>query len=582
MAAGTFNRLFGLASAYKFRFFLASVTALLSSIAAIVPFVLIYLLLIELLNSYNSGSSFDESYVLRLAVASLIAVFLKFSMMGVSTTLSHIAAYNVLYDLRIQLARKLGSLSQGYFSKRNTGQIKKVLNEDVENAELFLAHSIPDILSSIFLTVIAAVYLFIIDWRLALATLSVIPISISVQALFIQGMQPILKDFYDQEERLNSALIEYVQGMAAIKIFNRAVESFSRYSNAVEDFQTFCNAFIRKMGLTWSLYNVLIKANLIVIIPLGAFLYWLDSITLPTYILFLLLGPGISIQFVKLTQQLGNLMGVLEGDKRISAIMDEPSLQEGAVSHPPKDFSVEFRDVSFAYEDKRVLDEISFQISPGSMTALVGPSGAGKTTIGRLIPRFWDISSGSICVGGIDIRDMTTESLMSHVSFVFQDTVLFNDTIYENIRLGNPNASPDDVIEVAKIAHCHEFISALPYGYQTVVGERGSTLSGGEKQRISIARAILKDAPIIILDEATSAIDPENEVLIQDALSMLIRNKTLLVIAHRLSTITDADEIVVLESGKVLAKGKHEELLQSSPLYSNMWMAHLATQSWTL
>ncbi len=582
MAAGTFNRLFSLASAYKFRFFWASVTALLSSISAVVPFILIYLLLLELLDSYDTSSSFDQSYVLKLAVGSLIAIVFKFGMMGVSTALSHIAAYNVLYDLRIQLAQKLGSLSQGYFNERNTGQIKKVLNEDVENVELFLAHSIPDILSSAFLIIIVAVYLLIIDWRLALATLSVIPIALSVQAVFIQGLQPIMKDFYDQEERLNSALVEYVQGMATIKIFNKSVESFSKYSDAVESFQMFCNAFIRKLGLTWSLYGVLIKANLIVIIPLGAFLYWLDSITLPTYILFLLLGPGISIQFVKLTQQLGSLMGVAEGGKRIGAIMDEPSLQEGSTAQSPKDFSVELRDVSFSYEDKQVLDGIDLRIPPGSMTALVGPSGAGKTTIGRLIPRFWDVDSGSISLGGIDVRDMRIESLMSHVSFVFQDTVLFNDTMYENIRLGSPDASPDDVIEVARIAHCHEFISALPRGYQTVVGERGSTLSGGEKQRISIARAILKDAPVIILDEATSAIDPEKEVLIQDALSRLVQNKTLLVIAHRLSTIVDADEIVVLDAGKVVAKGAHEDLLQSSRLYSNMWRAHLATQSWTV
>ncbi|MEO0683459.1 MAG: ABC transporter ATP-binding protein [Cyanobacteria bacterium J06649_11] len=579
---GTFTRLFNLASTYRFKLFLSSITALLSSILAIIPYILIYLLLLELLNKYDSGLPFNQAYILRLAIVSLIAIVARYTLLGISNALSHIAAYNILYDLRVQLSHKLGSLSQGYFSQRNTGQIKKVLNEDVEHLELFLAHSIPDILSSLFLIIIAAIYLFFLDWRLALATLAVIPLALGIQAIFIKGMQPVLKDFYDQEERLNSTLIEYVQGMAAIKVFNQSLESFSKYTDAVENFQVFCNAFIQKLGLTWSLYGVLIKANLIFIIPLGAFLYRVDSVSLPTYILFLLLGPGISVQFVKLTQQLGNLMGVVEGDKRISSIMTEPSLEEASVDQTPQSYSIEFHGVSFSYEEKQILHSLSFIIQPGSMTALVGPSGAGKSTIGKLIPRFWDVDSGSICIGGVDVKDMTLESLMSYVSFVFQDTVLFNDTIYANIHLGNPGATPDEVIEVAKAAHCHEFISALPNGYQTVVGERGSTLSGGEKQRISIARAILKNSPIVILDEATSAIDPENEVLIQDALSTLIQDKTLLVIAHRLSTIIDADEIIVLESGQIVAKGRHEGLLESSNLYSKMWNAHLATQNWTL
>jgi ATP-binding cassette subfamily B protein len=522
----------------------------------------------------------DQAYIWKLVFWSIAAIVVRFGFMGLSGTLSHIAAYAILYDLRIKMAQKLGTLPLGYFNEKNTGNIKTAMNEHVENIELFIAHNLPDLTAAIVVPIFTAIILFAIDWRMALATLAVIPVALIAQGLMYKDYKPLMKGYNDALERVNSAVIEYTQGIAVIKAFNQTVESFRKYKDSIEEYHDYVWAWTKRFIPSWSVFSVVVVANLIVILPVGAWLYISRSLPMPTLILFLILGIGFSEPLIKLNVFSSQFMQNMEGLERINGILTEEPLPEPEAERIPSNFDIKFQGVHFSYDKREVLGDINFTVPEKTVTALVGPSGAGKTTIARLIPRFWDVDTGEISIGDINIRDITTERLMSLVATVFQDVTLFNDTISENIRMGNEDVSEGDVIVAAKMAHCHEFIEALPAGYQTSIGEGGAKLSGGEKQRISIARAIVKDAPIIILDEATAFVDPENEELIQDAIAKLAEGKTLIIIAHRLSTITSSDQILVLNEGKIVEKGTHEELILAENLYSRMWKAHVSAQDW--
>jgi ATP-binding cassette subfamily B protein len=454
------------------------------------------------------------------------------------------------------------------------------MNEHVEKIELSIAHHLPDVTAGIAVPIFTAIFLFILDWRMALAMLAVIPVAMAAMSMGYRDFQPMMKGYYDAMEKFNSAIIEYIQGMAVIKAFNQTVESFRKYKDSIEEYNDYMLKWAKRWIPPQTIYSAVIAANLVVILPVGAWLYISGSLSMPTLILFLILGIGFSTPLVKLMDVFNMSAEVLEGIKRIDGILTENPLKEPEVEKKPSNFEIKFQGVHFGYDGTEVLHDINFVVPENTVTALVGPSGAGKTTIARLIPRFWDVNKGEIFIGGINIKDINTEGLMSLAAFVFQDVILFNDTVYENIRMGREDVSEEDVINAAKMAHCHEFISAMPDGYQTIIGERGTKLSGGEKQRISIARAILKDAPIVILDEATAFVDPENEELIQDAIGNLAQGKTLVVIAHRLSTITEANQIIVLDEGKMVEKGAHEELIQAKNLYSRMWDAHVTAQGW--
>ena len=541
----------------------------------LVPFVLVYLVMLEL-----SEPAVDQAYIWNLVFWSIIAILLRFGFMGLSGTLSHIAAYSILYDLRIKLALKLGTLPLGYFNEKNTGNIKTAMNEHVENIELFIAHHLPDLTAAIVVPIFTAILLFAIDWRMALATLAVIPVALMAQGLMFKDYKPLMKGYNDALERVNSAVIEYTQGIAVIKAFNQTVESFGKYKDSIEEYHDYVWAWSKRFIPSWSIFSVVVVANLIVILPVGAWFYISGSLPMPTLILFLILGIGFSEPLIKLSVFSSQFMQNMEGMERINEILAEEPLPEPDAEKIPSNFDIKFQGVHFSYDKREVLDDINFTVPGNTVTALVGPSGAGKTTIARLIPRFWDIDTGEISIGDINIRDIATKRLMSIVATVFQNVTLFNDTIFENIRMGKEDTSEGDVIAAAKMAHCHLFIEALPEGYQTSIGEGGAKLSGGEMQRISIARAILKDAPIIILDEATAFVDPENEELIQDAIARLAKGKTLIIIAHRLSTITSSNQIIVLDEGKIVETGTHAELIGKEKLYSRMWEAHVSAQDW--
>jgi len=559
------------------RIVLAGVLATASVVMGLVPFVLIYWLSLELVAGRVSAET-----VWPLAWGAATAVVLRFVFFGASLLVSHAAAFAFLYDLRIRLTRTLGGLPLGFFQTHSTGELKKVMNEDVEKIELFVAHQLPDLVSAAALPLLTAAYLVSVDWRMTLASLAVFPFAMLAQTWMMRDHQLVWREYHDILERMNATILEYTRGMAIIKAFSHTTESFARFAQTVREHRDFTARLTHDTTLPYTLYSLLISANLFVLLPVGVWFHLSGSLDIPTLVLFLFLGIGITIPCQRLMFFFGQFMQLAEGAKRVERILRQPALPEPSQSSLPQGHVVSFEQVDFSYTDQgETLRQVSFTAPSRKVTALVGPSGAGKTTVARLIARFWDVDRGAVLIGGVDVRAMGGDQLMEQVSFVFQDVFLFNDSVANNIRMGRPGATHDEVMAAARAARCHDFITDLPQGYDTLIGERGARLSGGEKQRLSIARAILKDAPILVLDEATAFADPYTESLIQQALAALSRNKTVIVIAHRLSTITEADSIVVFQAGRVEAQGRHQDLLSSSDTYRRMWQAHRSARSWS-
>jgi ABC-type multidrug transport system fused ATPase/permease subunit len=551
-----------------------SVSSVLLSLA---PFVLIYWLTLDLF-----AGRVDAQRIWTLAGLAAVAVVLRFVFFGAALLVSHAAAFAFLYDLRVQLARTLGDLPLGFFSQRTTGEIKKVLNEDVEQIELFVAHQLPDLVAAAALPLLTAGYLFTVDWRMTLVSLAVFPFAMLAQSWMMSGTQQRWQEYHDILEKMNATILEYTRGMAVIKAFNQTTESFARFADTVRTHRDYTARLTDLSALPYTLYSVLITSNLFVLLPVGLWLHLSGSLDIPTLVLFLFLGIGITVPCQRLLFFFGQFMRLAEGAKRVVRFLNQPPLPEPKLEARPQGHSVEFRQVDFAYGNgEAALRGVNFVAREGTVTALVGPSGAGKTTVARLIARFWDVTDGAVLIGGADVKTLSFDHLMEQVAFVFQEVFLFDDTVLNNIRMGRPDATETEILAAATAARCHEFVTALPQGYQTVIGERGARLSGGEKQRLSIARAILKNAPILVLDEATAFADPYTESQIQEGLAVLCREKTVIVIAHRLSTITHADTIVVLDEGRVVAQGRHEALLVSCETYRRLWEAHVAARSWS-
>jgi ATP-binding cassette subfamily B protein len=565
---------------HKGKMIFSGLFSILAQGFGIVPFILIYFIVTEIAG--KPAGEIDRQFIWHLVFAGIGAVVLKYVFLGLSLLLSHLSAYDILYDLRVRISKKLATLPLGYFNERTTGQIKKVMLEDVEQMEIFIGHNMPDFIGAFVYIVLTTLILFIFDWRLALATICVLPIGILAYAMRMAKNKPLRDKVYTANENMNATMIQYIQGMSVIKAFNHTVDSFKKYSRSVQDCRDCEDRLTETWFLPWTIFSVSISANLLVLLPVGATMYLAGSITLPTFVLFLLMGLGFGTPLLQLIYFGAFMDKNLEGWSRIDAILSAELLPEPAAGKTANSGGILARDVEFAYKDIKVLKGIDFEAPAGKFMALVGPSGAGKTTLARLIPRFWDVDVGSMSLGDTNIREMKIEDLMDEITFVFQNIFLFNDSIYENLRIGKPGATQSEVEGAARAAQCHDFIMSLPDGYQSVIGEKGAKISGGEKQRLSIARSLLKNAPILVLDEATAFIDPENEALIQEAINELARDKTLIVIAHRLSTITGADQILVVDEGKVVARGAHEELLVSSDLYRNMWDAHVSSLGWKL
>lgn len=558
---------------------LASCTlAVIHSVLSLVPYALVFYIIKELTQSQPNFTTIQQYvvYAIVMVIVSMVAFLL-------SGILSHIAAFNILYGLRKTITEKVGILPMGYLSHRNSGAFKKIISDDVERIETFVAHQIPDFVKAVALPLLTLGYLFSEDWRLALIScLPLLVLVVIMPLMFGSKNQNLTQKYHHSLEEMSAGIVEYVCAMPVMKIFQQSAETFDKYGKKVLTFHRFVSDWIRHSSPPFAIFMSFASNAMLPVLALGLYLYFHNGLTLATLLFFLILGTGYMRPVFAMSNMAMQLQLIEQGVQQIDKILEAPVLPETHTPQEPSHYDIRFDKVSFAYDGEHyVLNDINFIAKEGSITALVGPSGAGKSTVGQLLSRFWDVQEGNISIGGVDIRQLSTEKLMQMVSFVFQDSFMFAQTMYENIRMGM-NKTKEEVIAAAKAAQIHDFIMSLPKGYDTLFGQQGVHLSGGEQQRFQLARAILKDAPILVLDEATAFADPENEYKIQQAFSELIKGKTVLVIAHRLSTITTADQIIVFEKGEINAIGTHNELLQSSELYQRMWNAHNRAKEWNI
>lgn len=501
---------------------------------------------------------------------------------------SHYAAFRLETILRTRLSEHLARVPLGYVQQTGSGALAKVIQDDVKALHIFVADSTPLYARAYISPLITFVALWWLDWRLALAATGVLVLGFIVLALAMRGRGELMQQYNAARERISTAVVEYVQAMPVVRSFDSGHATFGRYQQALEAYRDIVTQWYRQSGFAsrFSLTILNPLPTLTVLLWLGSWLFWHDTLGFSIWLAALLIGSGMAESMLPL-MSLKHLIDRTEMSvQRIHEVMAEPMLPVPAAdaARQPHNASVRFEDVSFRYHRNghEVLHSISFEAQPGTITALVGPSGAGKTTVARLIPRFWDVSAGRILIGGVDVREMTPETLMAQVAFVFQDTFLFSDSIADNIRLGQPTATLDEIIGAAKAAQAHDFIMALPQGYDTAAGERGIFLSGGQRQRITIARAILQNRPILVLDEATAFADPENEAALVAALAVLMQGKTVIMVAHRLSTIRDADQILVFNHGHLAEAGQHGSLLAQHGIYARLWHSHEQARDWSL
>lgn len=497
-----------------------------------------------------------------------------------STSVSHTATFHTLRDIRKKLLEKLSKVPMGTVLETPSGQYKTTIVDRVEGMEPTLAHLLPEMTSNLLVPIVIVIYIFILDWRMGVASLITTIIGLIIISQSTKTYAKRWEGAVKIGHRMANAIVEYVGGIQVVKAFSQSAGSYKKYAAAVEDNASYYVDWMRDNQKYMCLWQSIIPSVLVTVLPTGLFLLAHNSLTAADFLTIIVLSLGITAPVVSAMSFMDDLAVVGTNVGEISAILDASELvrPQNRVAFDNQD--IELNDVSFSYDkaDGEILHDVSLKIISGTVTALVGPSGSGKSTIAKLIAGFWDVSAGSIRIGGHDIREIPLEQLNQKIAYVSQDNYLFDRTVRENIRMGRLDATDQEVEAVAKAAGCDAFIRNLEHGYDTVCGSGGGHLSGGEKQRISIARAMLKNAPIIILDEATASIDPENEALIQRAISALTVGKTLIVIAHRLSTIVNADNIVVIEHGTIVAQGRQEQLIRDCPLYAGMWNAHLGTQ----
>lgn len=545
------------------------VLAIISVASGLVP----YFAVAEIVNLLISGEM-DFSVYLQWGLIGLIAYFARSIFHGLSTRCSHEATFRVLSEMRRTIAEKLTRVPMGYLTATPSGRLKTTMVERIEQMEVPLAHIIPEMTANLLVPVALVVYLFVLDWRMALASLATIPLGMLCYMAQMKEYPKKHAAVMQANKHMNATTVEYVGGIEVIKAFNQSAASYEKFTDAVRQNTRLMLDWMKSTQGYSALMMTLWPAVLIAVLPVGCLLYQNGSLSASDFITIAILSLGIIgplVAAIFLTDDFSKI-ATITGE--IAAVLEEPELDRPKAQKKLEGHDISLQDVYFAYKDVQVLNGVSLDIKASTRTALVGPSGSGKSTIAKLIASYWDVSSGRITIGGIDVKTLPPEQVMDLIGYVSQDNFLFNVSVRENIRMGRPEATDEDVEAVAKAAGCHDFIMSLAHGYDTIVGGAGGHLSGGERQRVAIARAMMKNAPIVILDEATSYTDPENEAILQESIGRLTRGKTLIVIAHRLSTITEADQIAVVDDGRIVAVGKHAELVQCCPLYAQMWAAH--------
>lgn len=555
-----------LSGQHKIKLIIAALFSIISTTLSAIPYILVYRIILELFND-----KIDYRNIQSLVFKAIFFIILGVAARILSGIFSHISAFNILYKIRIDLIEHMSGLNMGFFKKSMTGKLKKIINEDVEKLENFIAHQIPDLSSAFVTPLIFFGIMFYFNWKLSLVLFIPIILGILAQSGMFKNYMGKVDHFYKLVAKLNSTIMEYINAMNVMKAFNLTAKSFKDYRDNTQEYADYWVELTELAVPYYSAFLCLVDTGMLFIIPIGGIMLLNSRITVPVYILFLLMSTIFLNSLKSLFELSQNLSFLLKGMEKIIEIFDEKEQTSGNIKFP-QNFSqgLKYENITFAYNKAKVINDFTLNIRAGTTTALVGPSGSGKTTIGLLAGRFWDTDEGKITIDGINIKDISYESLMDNVSFVFQDTFMLHDTIYENILMGK-NYTRDEVENAAKKAQIHDFIMSLPDKYETKIGEGGIKLSGGEKQRISIARAILKNTPIVILDEVTSYSDIENEAKIQSALKTLLKGKTALIIAHRLYTIKNADNIVFMNKGKIMEQGTHDELLKNRADYWHLW-----------
>lgn len=564
-----------LAGGEKKKLFLAVILSVISSILAFAPFLILYKIIMIL---FKGNIVYKE--ILNLAVLTSVIIMVRILFLVASGAFSHVAAFNILYDVRMRIIKHMGNLNLGFFTNKTSGELKKVINEDIEKMESFLAHHIPDISAAVVAPFIMFLYLLYLNYKMALVLLIPVFVGIIIQSIMFRNFQKRMQHYFNLLENMNSTIVQFIQGISVMKAFNVSSLSFQKYRKSIEEYAAYWKEITETNSQSHSIFIAIMDSGLLFTIPLGGYFYVNGGIDLGTYLLFIVVSMGFFNSFKMLLELGGNFSMIFEGARRVKNMLDIPHQEAGSYTlSKDGSYDIEIKNVSFKYEDKNVLNNINTTLKKRTINAFVGASGAGKTTLAQLIGRFWDVNEGEICIDHKSIKDISMENLMDSLAFVFQDIFMLDDTLYENIRMGNEHVTYEDVIEAAKKAQIHDFISTLPNGYETKMGEDGIKLSGGEKQRVSIARAILKDAPIIIFDEATSYADIENERKIQIALENMLKGKTTIMIAHRLHTIKNVDKIVVFDQGEIKEEGTHDELLNKNGFYRDMWEAYIESET---
>ncbi|MGM0215302.1 ABC transporter ATP-binding protein [Enterococcus sp. AZ109] len=566
MEKASVGYLFKLAGKSSILLLFSAIFSILSGIMDFVPLVMLYRVLMFLF-----GDQPNIDLARQYAMYAGIAIIVKFVAMLISGSLSHIGAFNTLYEIRKQMSIHIATLNLGFFTKTTSGKLKKTIIEDTERIEQMLAHQVPDLAKALVAPLLMFGYLCTLHVGLALFLLLPIVLGLGIMAFGMRFSSRYMTWFQKLVAQLNSSIMQFINGMNVMKSFNVTAKGFKQYSDTVEEYHEMWTECSKVQSWPYSMFLVMIESGLLFSFPLGGWMYLQGSVDLPTYLFFLIMSIVFLSSFKSLSGFMVAITQILSGTEKIKDIMDLPQQHFGQTHQVLDQVEVVFENVHFSYEEDEVLHDVSLTIPSNTLTAFVGVSGSGKSTTAQLVPRFWDIQKGQIRLNGHSISDFDEPSLMESMSFVFQDAFMLSDTIRMNISVGKGTATEEEIHEAAKAAQIHDFIMGLPDGYDTVMGESGIKMSGGEKQRICIARAILKNAPLVIFDEATSFTDIENERKIQLALNELLQNKTTIMIAHRLNTIKHADQICIFDQGRIVERGTHEELLLRKGTYAKLW-----------
>lgn len=584
-----FKKVFEYAGPHKKDLYIATFIVLLSVLMGVLPFVLAY----QVISPLVMGNAVDTKYVCIRVIGVLICLILQAILYGWGLDVSHKAAYSTLLRLRTSLQKRFEAVPLGFIQDKGTGTIKKLFVDDVDSLEVLLAHSLPEGIANLMIPIAIYVAMFFIDWKLALLSLASIPISFAAMMIMYSVGMKKMGPYYMAGQKMNNTIIEYINGMEVVKVFNKDAESYERFRKDISDYRDYTLEWYKAAWPWMAIYSSLLPCTIILTLPLGAWFVLCGFSTLPDLILVLCLSLSIGIPLLKSLSFLPTMPQLNYKIAALEQVLETAPLQQTDAVFHGKNYDICFDHITFGYEKSQpgsdgqpmvtmdeVIHDISFTAKAGQKTALVGESGSGKSTLAKLLIHYYDPQQGSISIGGQKITEMSLEALNSQVSYVAQDQYLFNTSILENIRIGRPDATDEEVLEAAKKAQCMEFLEKLPQGIHSMAGDAGKMLSGGQRQRISLARAILKNAPIIVLDEATAYADPENEEKMEAAIAELVKGKTLFVIAHKLPAIMNADQICVIEHGKLAATGTHAELLAICEEYKKLWKASQDSAEW--